>query len=606
VSGLRAVQAGLDVVSQNVANSGSVGYTRRELTTTELTAGDRSGGVRVGAAERVLDKLLQRQLRLEAAGAAYTSLKSGTHTALDKLFDAPGGAGALSTLVDNFTSSLGTLSNNPSSYSGRIAVLTAADELAGTLNDLSGQVQALRQNAEDGLAVGVSKANDLLRQIASLNGALSLNSSAALEDERDGLIDKLASLVDLKVTAQRTGTVSITTTAGLPLVEGTGYTTLSFDARSPVSAQSVYDRDPAKRSLGTITATDQAGNKMDVIASKLIRSGELAAQIELRDDVLAQAQRQLDELAGGLASALSDKQVAGVPASAAGQDGFDVDLAGLLAGNAVTLDVTRSGAAERLKFVRVDSAGSLPLPEDDGTGARVVGIDFSGGPASVASQIGTALGAGFTVTNPGGSTLRILDDGAAGTSGVAALSANRTVTALAGGDPELALFVDRGGPSSTYTGSFAAGSQLVGFSGRIGLNPLVRSDPSTLVKYAATTPAGDDTRPARILDAVASARRTFSGAARIGGSDGPYTASIADFASRIVETQANAANSAKALDEGQTVVLNAIQSRYSEKAGVNVEAELAQLIQLQTAYGANARVMSAARDMLDLLLRVGQ
>jgi flagellar hook-associated protein 1 FlgK len=32
---------------------------------------------------------------------------------------------------------------------------------------------------------------------------------------------------------------------------------------------------------------------------------------------------------------------------------------------------------------------------------------------------------------------------------------------------------------------------------------------------------------------------------------------------------------------------------------------MAQLIQLQTAYGANARVMSAAKEMLDMLMRVG-
>src|ERR1041385_9083287 len=70
LSGLRAAQAGLDVVSQNIANSGTVGYTRRTLVTTDLVAGGRTIGLDVKGASRTLDTLLQRQLRLEQAGGS--------------------------------------------------------------------------------------------------------------------------------------------------------------------------------------------------------------------------------------------------------------------------------------------------------------------------------------------------------------------------------------------------------------------------------------------------------------------------------------------------------------------------------------------------------
>jgi len=49
-------------------------------------------------------------------------------------------------------------------------------------------------------------------------------------------------------------------------------------------------------------------------------------------------------------------------------------------------------------------------------------------------------------------------------------------------------------------------------------------------------------------------------------------------------------------------VVNALQQRLNDAAGVNVDQEMARLISLQTAYGANARVMTAARDILDMLL----
>ena len=42
----------------------------------------------------------------------------------------------------------------------------------------------------------------------------------------------------------------------------------------------------------------------------------------------------------------------------------------------------------------------------------------------------------------------------------------------------------------------------------------------------------------------------------------------------------------------------------ADQSGVNVDQEMAQLVQLQTAYGANARVMTAIRDMFDLLMRM--
>ena len=52
------------------------------------------------------------------------------------------------------------------------------------------------------------------------------------------------------------------------------------------------------------------------------------------------------------------------------------------------------------------------------------------------------------------------------------------------------------------------------------------------------------------------------------------------------------------------MVVNALQQRVNGASGVNVDQEMASLITLQTAYGANARVMTAVRDMLDTLMKM--
>jgi flagellar hook-associated protein 1 FlgK len=66
--------------------------------------------------------------------------------------------------------------------------------------------------------------------------------------------------------------------------------------------------------------------------------------------------------------------------------------------------------------------------------------------------------------------------------------------------------------------------------------------------------------------------------------------------------QGEAAANAASLAQGQEVVVNALKQRMAESSGVNVDQEMAQLISLQSAYGANARVISAVKDMIDMLL----
>lgn len=123
----------------------------------------------------------------------------------------------------------------------------------------------------------------------------------------------------------------------------------------------------------------------------MIRSGEIAGLVELRDQTLPRAQTQLDSLAAGLASALSDKTVAGTPASSGSASGYDLNLSGLSDGNSFTVSVTGPGGAARtVTFVKTADAASAAAVT--GNGGETVGLDFSGGAASVATQVQAALG----------------------------------------------------------------------------------------------------------------------------------------------------------------------------------------------------------------------
>lgn len=604
ISGLRSTQVGLNIISQNVANADSPGYVRRSVSTVETQGGYTTSS----NVQRLLDKIVQHQLWQETAGAAYTSTRADAMSKVDELYGAPGSATALDSVYNAFTSALQALEDDPSSYTNRTAVLDRANELANRLNGLSTGVQDLRRQAESGIANGVQQINDLLDSLTTVNakivGSPNTASTASLRDQRDRIVAELSQYMDIRTSEDARGSLSITTSSGTQIFDGRPAVTFSFDQHENIGANSQWSADPAQRGVGTITMRSSAGGAaIDAIANKVFKSGEIAANIELRDKTLVQAQAQLDEIAAQMSSALSDREVAGTPVTAGAASGFDVDLTGLQSGNTVTLDykIQPSGETRRFTFVRVESAASLPLPASASGDAKntVVGIDFSG---DVAAQIQAAVGTGFTVTNTG-TGISIVDDGAGNTRDVLGLTARATATSL-NGTAELPFFVDAGRNNAAYTGSYEGGSQTAGFAARIKLNPALIADRSKLVQIDATTPQGDTTRPALLLDRLTNSQRSFTRATGLDGSTATSTGTITSFVQRVVSSTGQAVEAAQRLDEGQQVALASVQSRFQESSQVNVDQEMSMLIELQNAYAANARIISTVKEMMDMLMRV--
>ena len=88
------------------------------------------------------------------------------------------------------------------------------------------------------------------------------------------------------------------------------------------------------------------------------------------------------------------------------------------------------------------------------------------------------------------------------------------------------------------------------------------------------------------------------------GSTAIYQGTAGQFLDRMVATQTQAAGNAKSLAEGQQVVLSTLQARAADISGVKTDQELADLVAIQNTYSANARIVSAVRDMFDALMRI--
>ena len=608
MSGLTATQAGLSIVSSNVANASTPGYVSQSVDQVETNAGSAGTAVQVTGISRALDSYVQSQLRTETSGSGYADQISNVLTQLQNVYGTPGGDGTLETSFSNLTTAVQALSANSGTYSAQSAVVTAAQNMAQQLNAATQGIQALRTNVQQDISTSVSTANAAMSKIATLNNQLQGMSSsdpgaATLEDQRDTAINQLAQLMDVRVTTDGNNQVSIYTNSGVQLV-GNRASTLSFTGPSALSASSLYSTNPAQNGVGTITLTSPSGASVDLSATNAISSGQIAADVQLRDNTLVQAQTQVDQLAASVSSAVSDTTTAGTPVTSGSQSGFSLDLTNLQPGNTINLTYTNTATnqQQQVSIVAVGSAAVLPLPNNPSNPNTVIGVNVSGGIASIVSQLNTALGsANLQFSNPSGSTLQVLNSGTG--VNVNSASATTTTSSLTGGSGALPLFTDG---NSLYTGAITtAGSQLTGYAGRIVVNPAVAANPSSLTVYSTSpqTASGDATRANYINSQLTAGSFTYSPQTGVGSSSSPYSGTISQYLQQFLSQQANSASNAQQLQQGQDVVVNTLQQTYNSTTGVNMDAQMSNLISLQNAYAANAHVMAVVQSMFTTLMQ---
>jgi flagellar hook-associated protein 1 FlgK len=611
LSGLRANQAALSITSANVANANTPGYITQTSNQIEVPSGGPGASVQVTGVTRELDTFVQNQLRTEIGGGGFADQTANILGQLQSLYGTPGSVGTLETAFNNFTSAVQAISTSSNGLSSQTTALAAAQALAQQLNTTSQGIQTLHSNVEQDIGASAAQANTDLNQIAAINTKLQgLNptdpAAATLEDQRDNAINDLARLVDVKVSSTGNNQVNIFTTTGIQLVGAGLASQFSFSSQGTLTPTSLYNSDPTKSGVGTLSITLPNGSSLDVVANNIISSGRIAADLKLRDQTLVQAQTQVDQFAATLASSLSDQTTAGTAATSGTQTGFDLNVANLQPGNTINLSYTdnTTGTQQQVSIVRVDDPSALPLPSPPGVSPKVIGVNFSGGLASVVAQLNAALGPNhLQFSSPSGNTLRVLNDTTGGAT-LTAASVTSTVSSLTSGSPQLPLFTDSG---SLYTGAITgSGSELTGLAGRITVNQALLNNPANITVFSNSppTPAGDTTRTDFIYSQLTKGSFTYSPQTGLGSATAPFTGTIGNYLQQFLSLQANTATSATQLQQGQDVVVSTLQQKFDSTAKVNIDTELSNLIALQNSYAANAHVMSVIQSMMATLEQI--
>lgn len=608
MSGLRTTQASLSIISSNVANAQTPGYVTQNVNQEERASGTYGSTVSTTGVNRQLDLFVQNQLRTETAGGGYADQMANILGQLQSVYGTPGGAGTLETSLSNFTTALQSLSNSSNDTSAQSVALSSAQGLAQQLNATTQGIQSLRSNVDQDIGTSATQANAAMSQIAQLNTQLQGLASndpqaATLMDKRDNAINTLAKYADIRTVSDGGNQVNVFTTSGIQLVGDGLASQFNYTAAGSLNANALYSSNPTKSGVSSLSIKLPNGAALDVVANNVLGSGQIAADIKLRDQTLVQAQTQVDQLAATVSSALSDKTTAGT-AVAGPPSGFDVNTSGLLAGNSINLTYTDSSNVQRqIKIVNVADPTALPLQNGVNANPLSVGANFSLGMASVVSQLNTALGgAHLQFSNPSGTTLRVTDDNTSAAT-VNAASTTSTVQTLASGNAQLPLFTDG---TSLYTGAITgSGTTMTGLGGRITVNAALLADPSKMSTYSTspTTAAGDATRPNFLFSQLTSSTFSYAPQTGLGSASQPFQGSVSNYLQQFISQQSNASTLATQLQQGQSVVVSTLQQKFDSTSAVNIDSEMSNLIQVQNTYAANAHIMSVVQSMMQTLLQ---
>lgn len=217
-SALLAQQRAMSVTGHNVANATVSGYHRQRLDIHAATAqwtpvGTLGRGVESGAVLRTRDTLLDSAFRRAAGEHGYSATSSDTLSRVEAAFGEPSDYG-VAAAFDALFGAFQALGADPNGSAARMAVRDAASAFVGRVRTLDGELGALTQDTTDRARQQVAEVNGLARQAAELNAQILAASGPAggaadLEDARDRVIDRLATLVGGRVLERPDGTMTV-------------------------------------------------------------------------------------------------------------------------------------------------------------------------------------------------------------------------------------------------------------------------------------------------------------------------------------------------------------------------------------------------------------
>lgn len=550
---LQAMEIGLHVVGNNIANANTPGYIRERVLYApapvqklgNLTLGL---GVEIAGIVQNIDTFIEDRLRGVAGDRASSEIQEKVYRDLESIIGELSDTD-VSTQLTNFFNSIEEVVDQPEEMSVRNLAVQAGKALATTINTLNRRVTTAYE--EFGIEVNnlTTEINTLTEQVRKLNvqivslegGNPTASQAGALRSQRGVALKRLAEIADVSVTENPVGAVNVTVGGELLVFEGTArqvktdYATTN--GRPTASIQFVENNSPLQ-----------------------VSGGELHGIYESRDRIVGGFLDRLDNFASALAFEFNK-----VYSQGQGATGFQsVTSQESVSDPALTLD------AAGLPFTPVNGQFKLlvyntatKLTETHTIKVDLDGLQDDTTLASLVSQLNGVTGVNAQVTSD--NKLKI--------------TAASAETRLAFADDSSGLLAAIG-VNTFFTGSSAE---------TLAINDVVAADGS---KFAASN-AGIGVNVENGLRLVA---LHDEGLASLSGS------SITGLYDQLINETAQGATVAGSLTDGFKVFEQTLEANAQAVSGVNLDEEAIDMIMLQRTYQASARYISTLSELMDILV----
>lgn len=281
-TGVLSYQRALQVISHNIANAATEGYSRQDVIFENMSSGILSisgvtgRGVRLKDIRRMYDSFIDLQFKTESSNLAYWDIVYNGMLRLESIFNDASEI-AFSNTINDFFNLWQEVSQNPSGTAERALLLDKANFLAKRMNlayksliDERFEIYKDTQNL-------VNQINSYLEQIHELNEKIAASpGSLDARDQRENLIKQLNDIVQINYFEDFAGRYSVLL-GGMPMIDGGNV----YHMRVALDANQRMQFDLETES-GFIDVTN------------LIQGGKLKAEIDLRDETIPEYMNKLN------------------------------------------------------------------------------------------------------------------------------------------------------------------------------------------------------------------------------------------------------------------------------------------------------------------------
>jgi flagellar hook-associated protein 1 len=561
---LSAMQIGLHVVGNNIANANTPGYIREKAIYSPAPVQKIGNlalglGVEVDGIVQVIDKFVEDRLRDAGSDLASAEALEKAYTDLEAQFDALG-ENSIGSLITKFFSGLDDITLNPHNLGVRDLVIKDGINLAAAFKSLDQRVERLHTDLSKRAQGIAPEINTLTEQIRKLNlqvvaiegGGATGSDAGGLRTQRAEALKQLAGLMNISAEETVTGSVNVSVNGQILVFEGT---------RREVEAELV-DVD------GTNAAKIQFVDNKSLLE---VSGGELHGVYQARDTVLAGFLSDFDNLAATLAFEFNK-----IYSQGQGIDGF-TNLT-----SASRVDDPAAALNEAGINFPVNS-GKFNLivrnKEDNITERHEITIDLNGLDDndttlnSLAAQLNAIHGINASVN---------LDNRLVLSSAAAGIDFSFELNSPDDESGVLAAL----GINTFFTGSEASD---------LGVNSQLTTGDRAGAKFAASTSGEIDEGTGNVLRLVSLFDQSLTSL------DGGSFRGVYD---TIINSTTQGASIAEAVADGQRVFSGTLQAASQGVSGVNLDEEAIDMMLLQRTYQASARFIQTISELLDVLVNI--